>query len=264
MSEECISEGVDVPNAVEQALKKLSLRRDQVEVTVLQEAASGFFGLRVKAARVLVREKRWEPPTPAESRTGSGARTAKPPSLRPHRTGPEGAPPAAPASLPSSPGTAEIEGAREIVSSTAQKILGFMGFSASPAAVSWEASQSRYRVEVETDQGGLLIGREGRTLEAFQLLVTLIATRKVGQPVAVQIDTQGYWKRHEDRILAQVSRTVQEVERSGVAHSLEPMGAYFRRLVHKALAGHPSIETQSEGDGPWRKVVLVPKKEKEG
>jgi spoIIIJ-associated protein len=124
----------------------------------------------------------------------------------------------------------------------------------------WDSDQIRVHVDVESTDGQILIGKDGRSLEALQFLSTVLVSRRMKVPVAVQVDTAGYWKNREDKILGQVRQAADEVARTGRAFRLDPMDPATRRLVHKALQDHPGVETASEGEGPWRKVVLKPRR----
>ena len=74
------------------------------------------------------------------------------------------------------------------------------------------------------------------------------------------METGGYWKQKEESVITQVHQAIEEVKRTGQLVRLQPMDSALRRMVHRALAESPDVETISEGEGSWRKVVLRPKK----
>ncbi|MBI4051562.1 MAG: Jag N-terminal domain-containing protein [Elusimicrobia bacterium] len=230
-------EGKDVQEAVEKGLRQLGLRRDQVEVVVLHEGSSGFLGIGSKPASVSIREKKWM----GDQRASRSQELS-----------------AGPVAVPSVP--SDIPMAIEEAKIVVREILGLMAIPMEGMEARWDSEQSRVKVNVSTPEGSLLVGRDGRCLESLQFLVTLIVSRKMKNPVAVQVDALGYWQRREERILTHLRQVIEEVKRTGKAFRLEPMEASLRRWVHKHLVNHPDIETASEGEGPWRKVVLKPRK----
>jgi spoIIIJ-associated protein len=141
-----------------------------------------------------------------------------------------------------------------------KEVLALTGLSAPTTRTAWDAEQVRVRVEVETPDAAILIGKGGKTLESLQFLVTVIVGRRMGVPVAVQVDSEGYWKRIEERIGADVQAAVSDVKQTGRPFRFEPMEPAMRRLVHRKLMNHPDVETASEGEGAWRKVVVKPRR----
>jgi spoIIIJ-associated protein len=124
----------------------------------------------------------------------------------------------------------------------------------------WDNVQERIFVKFDCDNANLVIGRDGQTLEAIQYLVTLIVSRHTEHHAVVQADTANYWKNQEDKIISDLNYGIDSVRRSGQLYRLAAMNPAHRRFVHKHLADHPDVETTSEGEGNWRKVVLRPKK----
>ncbi|HAH07247.1 MAG TPA: hypothetical protein DCM05_12115 [Elusimicrobia bacterium] len=269
-------EGKTVTIAVENGLKQLELRRDQAEVQVLDEGSAGFLGIGAKPARVLIREKRWgessspvEPPSvrpqspkPApRSHTPRPERAPRPPrpqqAPKPRAEGP--APEERPRKTETEP-PADIPKACETAEAVVKEVLALTGVGAPTTRAAWDAEQVRVRVEVDTPDAAILIGKSGKTLESLQFIVTVIVGRRMGSPVAVQVDSQGYWKRIEDRIVSDIQAAVGDVKRTGRPFRFEPMDPAMRRLVHRKLMNDPDVETASEGEGPWRKVVVKPRR----
>ncbi|MCX5794372.1 MAG: Jag N-terminal domain-containing protein [Elusimicrobia bacterium] len=137
-----------------------------------------------------------------------------------------------------------------------KELLGLMLFTDANVASKWDPEQERVKTNVRTAEADRLIGLEGKVLESLQFLMTLMVSRRVGTPVAVQVDTNDYWQKKENEILSQVLKGVETVRNTGKPFRMQPMEPPLRRLVHKSLANHPDIMTSSEGDGLWRKVVL--------
>lgn len=111
-------------------------------------------------------------------------------------------------------------------------------------------------IDIKGDDLGLLIGRRGDTLVAFQYLVNLILARKYPGRGGVTIDVEHYKHRNEERITSMARRMADRVRESGNPITLEPMSAAERRLVHMLLADDPELSTNSVGEGENRKVVI--------
>ncbi|MSQ09378.1 MAG: KH domain-containing protein [Dehalococcoidia bacterium] len=114
--------------------------------------------------------------------------------------------------------------------------------------------------EIEGADSGLLIGRRGETLAAVQFLVRMITNRQLGRKCYVIIDVEGYRERRADMLRRLGRRTAGRVASSGRPASLEPMSPAERRIIHMALADHPRVRTESEGEGNHRRVVVLPRR----
>jgi spoIIIJ-associated protein len=111
-------------------------------------------------------------------------------------------------------------------------------------------------IDIKGEDLGLLIGRRGDTLVAFQYLVNLILGRKYPGRGGVTVDVEHYRHRNEERIVNLAKRMADRVRESGNSITLEPMSAAERRLVHVTFADDPEVETNSIGEGDNRKVVI--------
>ncbi|MEW6307962.1 MAG: RNA-binding cell elongation regulator Jag/EloR [Bacillota bacterium] len=106
---------------------------------------------------------------------------------------------------------------------------------------------------------GAMIGRHGQGLDAFQYLVGLAVNRKATERVHVRIDIEGYRRRREETLQRLAQLTAERVRRTGQRVALEPMSAQERRLIHLALKDDPHVSTGSEGEEPYRRVVISTK-----
>ncbi len=115
-------------------------------------------------------------------------------------------------------------------------------------------------IDVEGEDLGLLIGRRGETLAAFQYLVNLLLARRSGTRVVVGVDVGGYRRRREEWLRNLALRMAERVRSTGQSVTLEPMPPSERRIVHLALANHPDVLTVSIGEGESRKVAITPRR----
>jgi spoIIIJ-associated protein len=111
-------------------------------------------------------------------------------------------------------------------------------------------------IDIKGDDLGLLIGRRGDTLVAFQYLVNLILGRKYPGRGGITIDVEHYKHRNEERIVNLAKRMAERVRQTGNSITLEPMPAADRRIIHMTFADDPELETNSIGEGENRKVVI--------
>lgn len=107
---------------------------------------------------------------------------------------------------------------------------------------------------------GLLIGRRGETLRSLQFMVNLLVSRKVQKWPQIVVDVGNYRQRRQESLEGLARRMAERVRQSGRPLTLEPMGAYERRIVHLALRPDPTVYTESSGEGENRKVVIYPAK----
>ena len=114
--------------------------------------------------------------------------------------------------------------------------------------------------DVRGDELGILIGRRGQTLDALQYLTNLAAGRASSERQRVVVDVEGYRRRREETLQRLAERLAEKVRRSGQSVELEPMSAHERRVIHLALQDSPYVTTYSEGEEPYRKVVIEVKK----
>ena len=107
---------------------------------------------------------------------------------------------------------------------------------------------------------GILIGKRGETLDAIQYLTNLSANKNVEKRKRVFIDIEGYRKRREDTLKKLAYKLADKAKQRGRNVILEPMNSMERRIIHTALQGRDDIYTFSEGEEPYRKIIIAPKK----
>jgi len=130
--------------------------------------------------------------------------------------------------------------------------------------VSGRQEDDRIILNIETEDAGLLIGKQGQTLEALQYLLTKILAQKSRHKVRVTIDVESYRARHEEALVHLALKNGDKVKRSGKPVTLNPMNPHDRRIVHLTLQGDKELKTMSRGEGLYKKVIIYPAKKKEG
>jgi spoIIIJ-associated protein len=123
-----------------------------------------------------------------------------------------------------------------------------------------EGSEDEIRLEIEGPDAGRIIGKRGVVLEAIQYLTGRVA-HKPGEPRRhVAVDAEGYRARHEDQLSEMARRLAERVAAEGKVITFDPMSARDRRIVHMALRDVTGVRTESNGEGPDRRVQIIPVK----
>jgi spoIIIJ-associated protein len=112
---------------------------------------------------------------------------------------------------------------------------------------------------VSGENMGVIIGRRGETLDALQYLTNLVVNRKMHERKRIILDAEGYRERRAETLEKLARRLADKVKRTGQRVFLEPMNPQERRIIHTALQNDIYVTTLSEGDEPFRKVVIKPR-----
>lgn len=287
--------GKSVDEAIAEGLAKLGLREEQANIEILSRGSRGIFGLGSEPARVRISRRAAEQ-SAKPAQTPAPAQPPKPPVIQaaPQEIAPA-TPPAAPeqpaiqASAQPTPPVAESsrrlsnlmdeEGEEyeqrdggdqveavsdEELTAMAVELLGdlvrHMGFEAQVNATWHEADDNGERyllLDIHGNDVSPLIGRRGETLASIQYLVRLMINQRIKRWKNIVVDVEQYKERRVNQLTQLAKRMADQVSQSGRAVSLEPMPANERRIVHLALRDHPTVYTQSSGEGERRKVHIV-------
>ena len=115
-------------------------------------------------------------------------------------------------------------------------------------------------VEFKGPEMGMLIGKRGQTLDSLQYLVSLVVNKESTDYIRVKVDTENYRKRRQDTLENLAKNIAFKVKRTKRTVSLEPMNPYERRIIHSALQNDKFVTTHSEGEEPFRHVVVTMKR----
>lgn len=113
-------------------------------------------------------------------------------------------------------------------------------------------------IDMKGDNMGILIGKRGQTLDALQYLTNRVANKMQAGYVRVKLDTEDYRRRRKETLENLARNIAHKVKRTRKAVSLEPMNPYERRIIHSALQADKHVTTHSEGEEPYRRVVVTP------
>jgi len=126
--------------------------------------------------------------------------------------------------------------------------------------IKYDEDERTMDIDLSGDEMGVLIGKRGQTLDSLQYLVSLVVNKDNEDYIRVKVDTENYRQRRKDTLENLAKNISYKVKRTKRAVSLEPMNPYERRIIHSALQNDRYVTTHSEGEEPYRHVVVTIKK----
>lgn len=129
------------------------------------------------------------------------------------------------------------------------------------ADITFDDEENSVNVDLSGDNMGVLIGKRGQTLDSIQYLTSLVINKNSEKYVRVKLDTENYRKRRKETLESLAKNIAYKVKRSRRPVSLEPMNPYERRIIHSALQADKFVSTRSEGEEPFRHVVVYLERE---
>ncbi len=139
-------------------------------------------------------------------------------------------------------------------------VFAAMGISVE-ISTKYNDSLKTLEVDLSGDEMGVLIGKRGQTLDSLQYLISLVVNKGTSEYVRVKVDTENYRQRRRETLENLAKNIAYKVKRTRRPVSLEPMNPYERRIIHSALQNDRYVTTHSEGDEPFRRVVVTPKRD---
>jgi len=256
--------GTDVEEAVKLALIDLKLERDEVEVTILEEPSKGFFGIGSKLAKVRVEKKKAEgakqstepsgpagPKEPKEQRKGPQKQRTEPVKREPDIKEEDLA--AMRLSLLDEPEENFVPVDQHAALDFLKETTAKMGLELELSA---KVSEACVYVEIQGKDSGTVIGKRGQTLDAIQYLTSLVVNKDKEKYARVVIDVENYRAKREKTLEQLANRLAEKVVRTRKSVRLEPMNPYERKVIHATLQKNPKVTTKSEGQEPYRRVVI--------
>lgn len=265
-----------VDDAIAEAERELGVSREHLDITVITEGKQGFLGMRSENARILAMVVSGAPAAKA------AAAPAQPAPAQEAAGVPTPARPTAVADVEEQQGegtdfdeeiaedvAAEEESAtpgaraqqRQETARIAKEILETLLRQMDVhARVNVRGTSDPILLDIESESGGLLIGRRGDTLSALQYIVNVLVGKRTRGWTKVVIDVEGWRGRREQTLRALALRQADRVRQQRRPIALDPMPANERRIIHMALQDMRDVETHSEGEEPDRRLVITPKR----
>ena len=126
--------------------------------------------------------------------------------------------------------------------------------------VSYDEAEKNMDIDLSGEEMGVLIGKRGQTLDSLQYLVSLVVNKDTEDYIRVKVDTENYRLRRKETLENLAKNIAYKVKRTKRSVSLEPMNPYERRIIHSALQNDREVTTYSEGEEPFRHVVVALKR----
>ena len=264
-----------VYDAITEALIQLGVTSDRLEYEVIEKGSAGFLGIGMKQAVIEARRK----PEPKEEKVEEPV-VEEPVRVEPKKVEAVQPQKAAAEKKADEPQKAAFEKAVEkeakeevkketkLVEVQPQTIKAVEDFLKN----TMKAMDMEVELKTEIDQDGalcvdmsgehmgILIGKRGQTLDSLQYLANRVANKHQEGYVRVKLDTENYRARREETLRHLAKNIAHKVKRNRRPVALEPMNPYERRIIHSALQSDPYVMTHSEGEEPFRKVVITLKK----
>ena len=257
-------------DAITEALVQLGVTSDRLDYIVVEKGSEGFLGIGRKQAVIKARRKREEKPveetveeskveTPVKEEVKPEKKTEKKPAKEHSHTKknvreekPE---------VKSEP-KKEVELAKvepqtiETCEKFIYDVMNAMGMD-DVKVTSVVDEEGALSINMEGSNRGILIGKRGQTLDSLQYLTNRVANKMQDGYVRVKLDTEDYRRRRKETLENLAKNIASKVKRTRKTVSLEPMNPYERRIIHSALQSDPAVSTHSEGEEPYRRVVVT-------
>ena len=258
-------------DAITEALVQLGVTSDRLDYIVVEKGSEGFLGIGRKQAVIKARRKREEKPveetveedskveTPVKEEVKPEKKTEKKPAKEHSHTKknvreekPE---------VKSEP-KKEVELAKvepqtiETCEKFIYDVMNAMGMD-DVKVTSVVDEEGALSINMEGSNMGILIGKRGQTLDSMQYLTNRVANKMQDGYVRVKLDTEDYRRRRKETLENLAKNIASKVKRTRKTVSLEPMNPYERRIIHSALQSDPAVSTHSEGEEPYRRVVVT-------
>lgn len=234
-----------VQDALTEASIKLGLTSDQVEYEVIEKGSTGFLGIGNKPAKIRARKK--EEPVEAEKPVEETVEDVAEEAVET-------------VSEEKAPATAKKEkvlvdpkvSSREFLTAVLEK----MDIKAE-LEISDNKKEGCLEINIIGKNMGILIGKRGQTLDSLQYLTSLVVNKGTEEYVRIKLDTENYRQRREETLENLARNIAYKVKKTKRPVSLEPMNPYERRVIHYALQNDKFVTTHSEGEEPYRHVVVT-------
>lgn len=264
-----------VDDAITEALIQLGVTSDRLEYEVIEKGSAGFLGIGMKQAVIEARRK----PEPKEEKVEEPV-VEEPVRVEPKKVEAVQPQKAAAEKKADEPQKAAFEKAVEkeakeevkketklveVQPQTIKAVEDFLKNTMKAMDMEVElkteiAQDGALCVDMSGEHMGILIGKRGQTLDSLQYLANRVANKHQEGYVRVKLDTENYRARREETLRHLAKNIAHKVKRNRRPVALEPMNPYERRIIHSALQSDPYVMTHSEGEEPFRKVVITLKK----
>lgn len=237
-----------IQDALTEASIKLGLTSDQVEYEVIEKGSTGFLGIGNKPAKIRARKKEEKP---VEEETAEVVEETK--------------------EAAEESSLEEVSTEEAVNSEKKEKVLLDPKVSArefltavlekmeieAELEISDNEEEDCLEIDIQGKNMGILIGKRGQTLDSLQYLTSLVVNKGTDEYVRIKLDTENYRQRREETLENLARNIAYKVKKTKRPVTLEPMNPYERRVIHYALQNDKFVTTHSEGEEPYRHVVVT-------
>ena len=257
-------------DAITEALVQLGVTSDRLDYIVVEKGSEGFLGIGRKQAVIKARRKREEKPveetveeskveTPVKEEVKPEKKTEKK-SAKEHSHTKKNVREEKPEVKSEPKKEVELAKVEPQTIETCEKfiydVMNAMGMD--DVKVTFVVDEEgALSINMEGSNMGILIGKRGQTLDSLQYLTNRVANKMQDGYVRVKLDTEDYRRRRKETLENLAKNIASKVKRTRKTVSLEPMNPYERRIIHSALQSDPAVSTHSEGEEPYRRVVVT-------
>ncbi len=238
-----VYEGTTIEAAIQHGLKLLGVTKEQVTIKILDQGKKGFLGIGKKEAQVSLELKEVEQQTTEISQTIV-----------------EEEKPANEVSPVTRTQTLESLDNEEALKQLAIYLVEITNQMDAPATVTMSHEDHLIVFQLDTEKQGLLIGKHGKMLNAIQYLAQVFIHRAAKNKLSIVVNVGNYREKRQAILQRLAERTAEKVDRTGRPIFLEPMPAFERKQIHAALSKKDYVKTHSEGEEPYRYLVVEPAK----
>ena len=236
-----------VDDAITEALIQLGVTSDKLDYEVIEKGSAGFLGIGMKQAVIKARKKE----EPKEAPVVEEVKEEPKKEQKKEK---------AEVKEPEQKKESELAKVNDETVAACVKfvsdVLNAMGMKDAKVTSKID-EEGALSIDVEGSNMGILIGKRGQTLDSLQYLTNRVANKMQEGYVRVKLDTEDYRRRRKETLENLAKNIASKVKRTRRAVSLEPMNPYERRIIHSALQADPAVSTHSEGEEPYRRVVVT-------
>ncbi len=226
--------GKTVDDAITEACQKFTITSDRLDYEVVEKGTGGIFGFAAKPA--IIKARVLDPNAPKEEeKKEAEVKTSDEKNTESKKE-------AVPAADP-----------KEFLN----KVFDAMNMKVD---ISVEMVENEMNIDLAGEDMGVLIGKRGQTLDSLQYLTSIVVNKGQKEYIRVKVDTENYRSRRKETLENLAKNLAYKAKRTKNPVSLEPMNPYERRIIHSALQNDKYVTTHSEGEEPYRKVIITPVK----
>lgn len=240
--------GTDIDEAVKLALADLKLTIDEVDVTVLEEPSRGFFGIGSKLAKVRVEPKKKAEPVKKEETIKEKKKEFKKETVKEVKK---------PVIKEKFEVTQRPDNLKDIEDCEALTFLRNVAEQMNlKLDIKAQGNDDSLYLDITGNDSGTIIGKRGQTLDSIQYLTSLVVNKNKEKYIRVIVDAENYRAKREKTLEQLANRLADKVIKTRKSVRLEPMNPYERKVIHATLQNNPGIITRSEGEEPYRRVII--------